>query len=112
LLESQVIGMLVIPLSACPYSPTAMARLPRSISVMTQAVGRRYVRHVNQTCRRTGTLFDGRFRASLVQSERSWQRAVSDRDCRHARASRACRTGPATAQGTGHAGVKFNLTPF
>jgi putative transposase len=135
LIESQAIGMLVTPLSACPNSPTAMGRLPRidvpgvpehviargvdrqpcffddsdyitylehlraaatkadvaihafvlmtnhihllatgalprSISVMMQAVGRRYVRRVNQTYRRTGTLFEGRFRASLVQSER------------------------------------------
>jgi hypothetical protein len=29
-----------------------------------------------------------------------------------ARASRACCTGRATAQGTEHAGVKLNLTPF
>ena len=48
----------------------ATGALPRSISVMMQAVGRRYVRRVNQTYRRTGTLFEGRFRASLVQSER------------------------------------------
>jgi putative transposase len=135
LIESQMIGMLVIPLTAGPNSPTAMARLPRidvpgvpehviargvdrqpcffdnsdyiayleylraaaakadvaihafvlmtnhihllatgalprSISVMMQAIGRRYVRRVNQTYRRTGTLFEGRFRATLVQSER------------------------------------------
>jgi putative transposase len=42
----------------------ATGALPHSISVMMQAVGRRYVRHI------PSTLFKGRFRASLVQSER------------------------------------------
>ena len=44
--------------------------LPRSVSAMMQSIGRRYVRRINQTYSRTGTLFEGRFRASLVQSER------------------------------------------
>ena len=48
----------------------ATGALPRSISVLMQSVGRRYVRRINQTYRRTGTLFEGRFRASVVQSER------------------------------------------
>jgi putative transposase len=39
-------------------------------SSMMQYVGRRYVPHVNQKYRRTGTLWEGRFRASLVQEER------------------------------------------
>jgi putative transposase len=42
---------------------------PGSVSRMMQSVGRRYVRRLNTTCGRTGTLFEGRFRASLVQSE-------------------------------------------
>ena len=37
---------------------------------MMQSIGRRYVRRINQAYSRTGTLFEGRFRASLVQSER------------------------------------------
>jgi len=41
-----------------------------SISATMQALGRRYVPYVNQCYRRTGTLWEGRFRASLVQEER------------------------------------------
>ncbi|UTA48058.1 transposase [Simiduia sp. 21SJ11W-1] len=39
------------------------------VSSMMQAVGRRYVRYFNREHRRTGTLWEGRFKASLVQSE-------------------------------------------
>lgn len=39
------------------------------ISHMMQAVGRRYVRYFNWTYRRSGTLWEGRFKSSLVQSE-------------------------------------------
>lgn len=37
---------------------------------MMQAVGRRYVQYVNHRNRRTGTLWEGRYKASLVESER------------------------------------------
>ncbi len=40
-----------------------------SIPAMMQALGRRYVRYVNGVYRRTGTLWEGRYNASLVQSE-------------------------------------------
>lgn len=40
-----------------------------SISEMMQSLGRRYVRAFNMTHNRTGTLWEGRFRASLVESE-------------------------------------------
>ena len=40
-----------------------------AISRMMQSIGRGYVRHVNGVYRRTGTLWEGRFRASLVESE-------------------------------------------
>jgi len=33
---------------------------------LLQAIGRRYVRHVNDSYRRTGTLWEGRFRSCLV----------------------------------------------
>ncbi|WP_447940135.1 transposase [Pseudoxanthomonas mexicana] len=39
-------------------------------SRMMQAVGRRYVRYVNDTIGRTGTLWEGRYKSSLVDSER------------------------------------------
>jgi putative transposase len=37
---------------------------------LMQSVGRRYVRYVNYSYGRTGTLWEGRYRASLVQSEK------------------------------------------
>ncbi len=42
----------------------------RAISAMMQTLGRRYVRHVNRRHCRTGTLWEGRFKACLVGSER------------------------------------------
>ena len=40
------------------------------VSRTLQAVGRRYVQYINQTYRRTGTLWEGRHKASLIDSER------------------------------------------
>lgn len=37
------------------------------ISAFMQSVGRRYVRYINQTYRRSGTLWEGRFKSSLIQ---------------------------------------------
>ncbi len=42
----------------------------QSLSLMMQALGRRYVRYFNHQYQRTGTLWEGRFRSSLVQSDR------------------------------------------
>jgi putative transposase len=39
-------------------------------SQLLQALGRYYVRYINSTWKRTGTLWEGRFKASLVDSER------------------------------------------
>jgi len=44
-----------------PQSPEAPSRL-------LQTLGRWYVRYINATYRRTGTLWEGRFKASLVDS--------------------------------------------
>ena len=33
------------------------------------SLGRRYVQHINTTCRRTGTLWDSRYQSSLTQAE-------------------------------------------
>ncbi len=41
-----------------------------AVSSMMHRIGLCYVRRVNTCYGRTGTLFEGRFRASLVQSER------------------------------------------
>lgn len=39
------------------------------VPAMMQALGRRYVRHVNRSYRRTGTLWEGRYRATAIDSE-------------------------------------------
>jgi putative transposase len=39
------------------------------IGEMMQALGRRYVRYVNNAYRRTGTLWEGRYKASLIDSD-------------------------------------------
>jgi putative transposase len=40
-----------------------------SVSQMMQSVGRRYVQYFNRTYKRTGTLWEGRFKSCLVQQE-------------------------------------------
>ena len=42
----------------------------QSIPQMMQAVGRRYVRQFNRLQGRTGTLWEGRYRSTLIQTER------------------------------------------
>ena len=39
------------------------------IAHMMQDIGRKYVRYINHSYRRTGTLWEGRYKASLVDSE-------------------------------------------
>ena len=48
-----------------PSSPTALAR-------GMQSLGRRYVRYFNDRYNRTGTLWEGRYRAALITDERYW----------------------------------------
>jgi putative transposase len=43
---------------------------PAGVSRLMQALGRHYVRYVNDRHQRTGTLWEGRFKACLVDSER------------------------------------------
>ncbi|BAJ01881.1 transposase [Shewanella violacea] len=42
---------------------------PNAMSQMMQSLGRQYVRYFNFTYNRTGTLWEGRFKSCLVQSE-------------------------------------------
>jgi putative transposase len=46
-------------------TPKAADSVPRTM----QTLGRRYVRYVNTTYRRTGTLWEGRYRAAPIDSE-------------------------------------------
>jgi putative transposase len=48
----------------------ATPETPDAIPQMMQAVGRRYVRYFNQRQGRTGTLWEGRYRSTLIQTER------------------------------------------
>jgi len=41
-----------------------------SVSHMMQDLGRKYVRYINQTYHRTGTLWEGRYKSSLVDSDK------------------------------------------
>ena len=41
-----------------------------ALALVMQAVGRRYVRHFNRRHDRTGTLWEGRYRASIIQQDR------------------------------------------
>ncbi len=43
---------------------------PDSVPRTLQSLGRRYVRHINTTYRRTGTLWEGRYRATAIDSDR------------------------------------------
>lgn len=45
-------------------------RNDRRVSLMMQHLGRNYVRYFNRRHSRTGTLWEGRFRSSLIQSDR------------------------------------------
>jgi putative transposase len=42
----------------------------QSLSQLMQSVGRRYVRYINGIYRRTGTLWEGRFKSAVVDSDR------------------------------------------
>jgi putative transposase len=46
-------------------TPASEESLPR----MVQSVGRRYVRYINDTYGRTGTLWEGRYKSCLVQTD-------------------------------------------
>ena len=46
----------------------ATGNAPMAISRMMQDLGRRYVLYVNSSCKRTGALYEGRFRSSLVET--------------------------------------------
>lgn len=39
-------------------------------SMMLQSVGRRYVRYINRVYRRSGTLWEGRYKSTLIDSDR------------------------------------------
>lgn len=48
----------------------ATGKEPGALSRMMQSLGRRYVRYVNSNYHRTGTLWEGRYKSGLVDSDR------------------------------------------
>jgi putative transposase len=48
----------------------ATPQTAQSLPQMMQAVGRRYVRYFNDTQKRTGTLWEGRYKSTVIQTER------------------------------------------
>lgn len=66
---------------------------PRGLSLMMQHIGRRFVRHVNDVYGRTGTLWEGRFRAHLVETETYFFRCCRYIECNPVRAGLAADPG-------------------
>ncbi len=59
----------------------ASAEQPYDLSRMMQHLGRRFVRYVNHVYRRSGTLWEGRFKASLVDTETYFLRCSRYIEC-------------------------------
>jgi putative transposase len=64
----------------------ASAERSYGLSLMMQHVGRYFVRYINRTYRRSGTLWEGRFRASLVDTETYFLRCCRYIECNPVRA--------------------------
>lgn len=64
----------------------ASADRPYDLSHMMQHLGRRFVRYINQVYRRSGTLWEGRFKASLVDTETYFLRCCRYIECNPLRA--------------------------
>jgi putative transposase len=54
------------------YHTLVTAPDEQQLPLMMQRLGRTYVRYYNDRHRRTGTLWEGRYRASLIADERYW----------------------------------------
>jgi putative transposase len=48
----------------------ATPQTAEGVPQMMQAIGRRYVRYFNDTQKRTGTLWEGRYKSTLIQTDR------------------------------------------
>jgi len=58
-------------------TPTSAEGLPQ----LLQSVGRRYVRYFNDAQGRSGTLWDGRYRSTVLQAERFLLPCMASMDC-------------------------------
>lgn len=82
-------------LLATPESPNALPR-------MMQAVGRRYVRYFNDRHHRTGTLWEGRYKAAPVQADRYLLACMAYIDLNPVRAGIAAKAGDYAWSSHGH----------
>lgn len=64
----------------------ASAKCPYGLSLVMQYVGRYFVRYINRVYERSGTLWEGRFRASLVDTETYFLRCCRYIECNPVRA--------------------------
>lgn len=64
----------------------ASASKPYDLSRMMQHLGRYYVRYINRVYKRSGTLWEGRFKASLVDTETYFMRCCRYIECNPVRA--------------------------
>jgi putative transposase len=64
----------------------ASARHSYGLSRMMQHLGRRFVQYINHVYRRSGTLWEGRFKASLVDTETYFLRCCRYIECNPVRA--------------------------
>ena len=64
----------------------ASAEKPYDLSRMMQHLGRHFVRYINRTYRLSGTLWEGRFKGSLVQTEDHFLRCCRYIECNPVRA--------------------------
>lgn len=84
------------------------------LSTMMQAVGRRYVQSFNRVHQRTGTLWEGRFRATVVQTERYLLACMAYIDLNPVRAGMVMRAADYPWSSYGHyAGLRIDklVTP-
>lgn len=91
-------------------TPATQTGLPK----MMQAIGRRYVQYFNKRYRRTGTLWEGRYKATLVQTERYLLACMVYMDLNPVRAGLAARAADYRWSSHGHyAGLGNNkrVTP-
>lgn len=64
----------------------ATSNQPEAMSLVMRDLGRRYVQYVNFIYRRSGTLWEGRFKASLVDTEAYFLRCCRYIECNPVRA--------------------------
>lgn len=67
----------------------ASSALPEGLSLMMQHVGRCFVRYINRRYRRSGTLWEGRFKSSMVETETYFLRCCRYIECNPVRAGLA-----------------------